>query len=140
VNRPVKTCSQRFETNRTHQSGSFGEESGNVGPMDPERARELLAAERTRIESALSRLGHQDTGELSDEQDPANLASDLYQDEFDAGRADDLREELAAVERAEARLADGTYGLSIESGEPIPDERLEAVPTAERTTEEERQG
>ena len=108
--------------------------------MDPDRARELLAAERTRIESALSRLGHQDTGELSDEQDPANLASDLYQDEFDAGRADDLREELAAVERAEARLADGTYGLSIESGEPIPDERLEAVPTAERTTEEERQG
>jgi RNA polymerase-binding transcription factor len=108
--------------------------------MDPDRARELLAAERTRIESTLSRLGHQDTGELSDEQDPANLASDLYQDEFDAGRADDLREELAAVERAEARLAAGTYGVSIESGEPIPDERLEAVPTAERTTEEERQG
>ena len=107
--------------------------------MDPERARELLAAERTRIESALSRLGHQDTGELSDEQDPANLASDLYQDEFDAGRADDLREELAAVERAEARLAAGTYGLSIESGEPIPDERLEAIPTAERTADEERQ-
>ncbi len=108
--------------------------------MDPKRARELLAAERARIENALSRLGHQDTGELSDEQDPANLASDLYQDEFDAGRADDLREELAAVERAEARLAAGTYGLSVVSGKPIPDERLEAVPTAERTTEEERQG
>jgi DnaK suppressor protein len=48
-----------------------------------------------------------------------------------------LREELAAVDRAEARLAAGTYGLSIESGEPIPDERLEAVPAAERTTAEE---
>ena len=108
--------------------------------MDPDRARELLAAERTRIEDALSRLGHQDTGELSDEQDPANQASDLYQDELDEGRADDLREDLAAVERAEARLAAGTYGLSIESGEPIPDERLEAIPTAERTAEEERRG
>ena len=106
--------------------------------MDPERARELLAAERTRIENALSRLGHQDTGELSDEQDPANQASDLYQDELDEGRADDLREDLAAVDRAEARLAAGTYGLSIESGEPIPDDRLEAIPTAERTAEEER--
>src|SRR5262245_39194736 len=106
--------------------------------MDPERARELLAAERKRIESALSRLGHQDTGELSEEQDPASLASDLYQDELDSGLADDLREELAAVDRAEARLAGGTYGLSIESGEPIPDERLEALPTAERTAEEER--
>ena len=47
--------------------------------MDPERARELLAAERARIKSALSRLGHQDSGELSDEQDPASQASDLYQ-------------------------------------------------------------
>ena len=36
------------------------------------------------------------------------------------------------------RLAAGTYGLSVESGEPIPDERLEAFPTAERTVEEER--
>jgi RNA polymerase-binding transcription factor len=107
--------------------------------MDAERARELLAAERERIQSALSRLGHQDTGELSDEQDPASLASNLYQDELDEGRADDLREELAAVERAEARLTAGTYGLSIVSGERIPDERLEAIPTAERTADEERQ-
>ena len=105
--------------------------------MDPERARELLAGERERIESALSRLGHQDTGELSEGQDAADDATDLYQDELDEGLADDLREELAAVERAEARLAAGTYGLSVESGEPIPEERLEARPTAERTAEEE---
>jgi DnaK suppressor protein len=105
--------------------------------MDPDRAQELLAAERERIERALARLGHEDTGELSNEEDPASLASDLYQDELDEGLADDLREELAAVERAEARLAAGTYGLSVESGEPIPDDRLEAIPTAERTVEEE---
>jgi DnaK suppressor protein len=106
--------------------------------MDPERARELLAQERERIERALGRLGHQDTGEPADEKDPANLASDLYQDELDEGLEDDLREQLAAVERAEQRLIDGTYGLSIESGEPIPDERLEILPTAERTADEER--
>jgi DnaK suppressor protein len=105
--------------------------------MDPERARELLAAERRRVERALARLGHEDTGEEADDEDPANLAAELYQDELDEGLADDLRERLAAVERAEARLAAGTYGLSVESGEPIPDERLEAIPTAERTAEEE---
>ena len=105
--------------------------------MDPDQARRLLAAERERIERGLARLGHEDTGEPADEEDPANQASDLYQDELDEGLADDLREELAAVERAEARLAAGTYGLSIESGKPIPDERLEAIPTAERTAEEE---
>ncbi len=107
--------------------------------MDPDRARELLAAERARIERALAHLGPQDTGEPADEVDPANLASELYEDEFEEGLADDLREELAAVVRAEARLAAGTYGLSIESGKPIPDERLEAVPTAERTVDEEAQ-
>jgi len=105
--------------------------------MDPDRARELLTAERDRIERALVELRHQDTGEEADDEDPGNLASELYQDEFDEGLADDLREQLAAVERAEARLADGTYGISIESGKPIPEERLEALPTAERTAEEE---
>jgi DnaK suppressor protein len=105
--------------------------------MDPDRAAELLTAERNRIERALAKLGHEDTGELSDDEEPADAASELYQDELDEGLGDDLREELAAIERAEARLAAGTYGLSIESGKPIPDERLEAVPTAERTVEEE---
>jgi DnaK suppressor protein len=106
--------------------------------METDRARELLAAERKRIERELAGGKHEDDGEPADEFDPANLASDLYQDEFNEGRADDLREQLAALERAEARLAAGTYGLSVESGEPIPDERLEAVPTAELTADEER--
>ena len=48
----------------------------------------------------------------------------------------DLAEQLAAVERAEQRLMAGTYGLSVESGRPSPDKRLEAVPTAERTVDE----
>lgn len=106
--------------------------------MDPDGARALLAAERERIERALGRLRHEDDGEPSDDEDPGNLASGLHQDELDSGLTEELREQLAAVGRAEARLAAGTYGLSIESGEPIPDERLEALPTAERTVEEEK--
>ena len=104
--------------------------------MDPERAQELLTQERERIERLLQGRAHRDTGEPAEE-DSAALGTDLYQDEFDEGLADDLREDLAALERAEARLAAGTYGLSVESGQPIPDERLEALPTAERTIEEE---
>lgn len=106
--------------------------------MDRERARQLLSAERERIERALRRLVREDDSEPADEFDPANLASDLYQDEVDQSLAADLRDQLAAVERAEERLAQGTYGRSIESGQPIPDERLEALPTAELTVEEER--
>src|SRR5204862_8120859 len=105
--------------------------------MDADRAQELLTAERDRIELALRRLTHADDGEPADEYDPANLASDLYQEALDEDRGDDLREQLRALERAEQRLAAGTYGLSTQSGEPIPDGRLEAVPTAERTIAEE---
>jgi DnaK suppressor protein len=105
--------------------------------MDTDRARELLAQERARIENAMAALKRGGALEGDDSVEPGDLDSeDLYQDEFNATRAGDLQRELEALERAEARLADGTYGLSVESGEPIPDGRLEAFPTAERTIEE----
>lgn len=107
--------------------------------MDTERARELLAAERQELERALDNRGREDDGENAGFQEPANLAAELYLEELDEGLADDLRERLAAVERAEQRLAAGTYGLSIESGTPISDGRLKAFPTAERTVDEERE-
>jgi DnaK suppressor protein len=106
--------------------------------MDKDHARELLARERERIEEAIAAIDRTGSLEGDEQHEPGDLDSeDLYQDEYDAGRADDFRRELAALERAEKRLEDGTYGLSIESGEPIPDGRLEARPTAERTVEEE---
>lgn len=107
--------------------------------MDSDRAHQLLAAERERIEREIAELGPAGGAERDGPDDRGS--EDLYQQEFDAGRAADLQDQLGAVERAETRLADGTYGLSVESGEPIPDARLEAVPTAERTVaEEERLG
>ena len=105
--------------------------------MDEARARELLARERARIERSLADLGPAEDEELSHvDQHPGDEGSELFEQERDAGLAERLREELAAVDRAEQRLQDGTYGLSVESGEPIPDARLEAMPTAERTVEE----
>ena len=105
--------------------------------MDRERASELLARERERIERALAELQTDPTGELSRiDQHMADGGSELFVQERDVGLAVHLREELAAVERAEARLEAGTYVLSVESGEPIHDERLEIVPTAERTVAE----
>jgi RNA polymerase-binding transcription factor len=107
--------------------------------MDSDRAHQLLAAERERIEREIAELGSEAAGDRDESEDRGS--EDLYQQEFDAGRATDLQDQLAAIERAEARLADGKYGLSVESGEPIPDGRLEALPTAERTVaEEERLG
>jgi DnaK suppressor protein len=106
--------------------------------MDTERARQLLAQDRTRVEQALAALEREGPLEASDRLEPGDVDSeDLYQDELDEGRREALQDELSAVERAESRLASGTYGLSVESGDPIPEGRLEALPTAERTVEEE---
>ena len=108
--------------------------------MDATRARKLLAAERARIERELAEHMHADEANApeAEEFDAANLAGEVFADEFAQTRVEDLRDQLAAVERAEQRLLEGTYGLSIESGEPIPDARLEALPTAELTAAEQR--
>jgi DnaK suppressor protein len=108
--------------------------------VDPARAAELLARERARIERALAEVAErEDASELSVvDQHPADYATELYDAELEQGIAEGLREELAAIERAEKRLEDGTYGRSNESGAPIPDERLETIPWAERTAEEQR--
>jgi DnaK suppressor protein len=105
--------------------------------MDEGRAKELLKAERDRVEAELA-TSRGEGREGSDAQDPAGDFNNegLYEDELAAGREQDLQRRLDAVERAEERLAAGTYGLSIRSGEPIPDGRLEAEPTAELTVDE----
>ena len=106
-------------------------------PIDDARARELLERERERIESSLADFERNRDSELSGlDQHPADDADRLQGDEVDAALAQQQREELEAVERAEQRLEEGKYGLSIESGEPIPAPRLEAIPWAERTAEE----
>jgi DnaK suppressor protein len=92
--------------------------------MDAEHARALLARERLRIERSQA------------DQDPADDSAELADTELDEGIVEHLKTELEAIERAETRLAEGTYGLSVESGEPIPDARLELIPWAERTAEE----
>jgi DnaK suppressor protein len=103
--------------------------------MDESRARQLLAAERERITTEATALGFEASDELSTT-DLADSGSDLYQEELDQGRLEDLRTQLEALERAEGRLAQGEFGRSVESGEPIPDARLEIVPTTERTEAE----
>jgi DnaK suppressor protein len=104
--------------------------------MDPDRARELLAKERARIESALADLSPQEGDDAPDAIEGSDAGRELLDAGIDEALSEGLHEQLRAVERAEGRLAEGTYGLSVESGEPIPDGRLEAIPWAERTAEE----
>jgi DnaK suppressor protein len=108
--------------------------------MDETKARELLVAERAEVESLLKGADAANAIDLErdgpgDYGDEAEELSAEAQDESVAG---DLRDRLAVIDRALARLDAGTYGRSVRSGQPIPDARLEADPAAEVTVEEAR--
>lgn len=109
--------------------------------MEEKRAKELVAAERERVEAALASLRGAGREESTEDASAGDFNNEnLYEDELAAGQEGDLRRRLEAIERAEERLAAGTYGLSVKSGEPIPDGRLEAEPLAELTVDEEHGG
>jgi DnaK suppressor protein len=109
--------------------------------VDDRRARELVAAQRQRIEAALRDLtgGVSDDSELERQQEgDADTGSELATEMVDVALIANLQAELQAVARAEERIEAGTYGRSVDSGAMIPDDRLESEPLAERTVEEQR--
>jgi DnaK suppressor protein len=109
--------------------------------MEDARAKELLIAERSRVERLLKDMdeaGAADRGAANEPGDMFDSAEPLTTEGTDASVKAELEDRLAALGRAEQRLEAGTYGRSVRSGEAIPDDRLEADPTAELTVDEAR--
>jgi DnaK suppressor protein len=106
--------------------------------VDEARARSLLDDERRRLDKlgeAVARR-HDDAVALSSPEDLADGADRRVAEETGEALSERLGNRRHALDRAEARLAAGTYGLSVLSGRLIPDERLEAFPLAELTVDE----
>lgn len=102
--------------------------------MTPDRARELLLAERERLQALLAETAR-DTGEDVDtigpegrDEQPSDGARDVLTREETASFHGSAEAELGEVEHALRKLDEGTYGQDERTGEPIPDERLEIRP------------
>jgi DnaK suppressor protein len=111
---------------------------GGTG-MDDETARALLQAERARVQALLDEAraaALADRAAAVEEGDMTDPAPAFVSEQVDDAVVAALEERLEAIARAEQRLAAGTYGKSVLSGLPIPDERLRADPAAELTVEE----
>jgi DnaK suppressor protein len=110
--------------------------------MDERVARERLTAERAEVAQLLKgaeSAAEQDREvEVDETGNYADSAQPLTAQGIDDSIAEGLRDRLAAIDRALHRLDLGTYGRSVLSGNPIPDERLEADPAAELTVDEAR--
>jgi DnaK suppressor protein len=112
--------------------------------MDPQRARARLEEERDRLLRLRAGLVTEDgavvgahVDELSSaDQHPGDVGTELFEHEKNAALLESVEAELRDIEDAFERLEKGTYGKSVLSGEPIPDERLEAVPWARYTVDE----
>lgn len=110
--------------------------------MKDAEARELLGAERARVRQLLDGMvtaAGDDRAAANEPGDMSDSAAPLTTEETDDAVAAALRERLEAIDRAEKRLEDGTFGRSIRSGAVIPDDRLKADPTAELTVQEAQQ-
>jgi len=108
--------------------------------MDKRQARALLEEERRRLERLRASVAADRERVASAPEGAEDLVDEANRrvgEETDEAVARQLGNRLQALERAEARLAAGTYGRSVMSGRPIPDERLEAFPLAELTVDEE---
>jgi DnaK suppressor protein len=112
--------------------------------MDESRARAMLLAERDEVASLLREAESEaeaDLGPADEPREPRDYGDEalpLTEQADEEAVAADLRDRLAAIDRALARLEAGSYGRSVLSGQPIPDERLEADPAAELTIGEAR--
>lgn len=105
--------------------------------IDAEHYRTLLEEHKERLEKTIehheigSATQSEETGELTSSTSDnhiADSATETYGREMDEGLEEDAREQLREVEAALERLEAGEYGTCEVDGEPIPEERLEAVP------------
>jgi DnaK suppressor protein len=123
------------------------DDSEELTPMDPQRARELLEAERARLQEIIDAADEADFGQAEQERSsevlsPAQQPADAGQVTFDAEMEQSVvghaRAELREVEHALRKVEEGTYGFDEQTGEPIPDERLEAMPATRFTVANQR--
>lgn len=102
--------------------------------MDERKARKLIADEREQVKALLADTEGAAAADRSAEDEPGDWG-DRAEPLADQGRDDAvaaaMRQRLKALDRAERRLDEGTFGLSVRSGRPISDEQLEADPAAE---------
>lgn len=97
--------------------------------------RSMLLQKRDALRERLQELSEQRIVEA--EPDPIDTATDVTaENDGDALSVHDTYL-LSEINSALARMDGGRYGLSVDSGEPIPFERLRSIPWARRTADEE---
>ena len=70
------------------------------------------------------------SGEMGFDEEYADAGSDTFEREKDLSLVNNLRDLLEKIEKAMAKIDDGSYGLCDRCGKPIEKARLKALPYA----------
>ena len=100
--------------------------------------KKLLLRMKAQINGDIRSMADESEGDQSDKGDVsghamhmADVATDMYDREFNLSLASNDREMLQKIEAALLRINKGTFGLCLKTGKRIPEARLKAVPYAE---------
>jgi RNA polymerase-binding transcription factor len=110
--------------------------------LDTERFRSLLLEERGRVERALGHLQEENPGTIEDEAEDetfdnhlGDAASVTFDRELGYSLESNSGHVLAAIDEALKRIEEGSFGTCVRCGNPIAEERLEAMPYATKCIE-----
>jgi RNA polymerase-binding transcription factor DksA len=97
----------------------------------------LLLGQAVRLEDeANSLIEEQEMGDVQFDDEGGEGDTMVVERERDLTLSAQARQTIADIELALSRLTTGAYGYSVESGRPIPRERLQAIPWATMLVEE----
>ena len=103
--------------------------------------RQALTGQAERLEDqANALLDDGETGDVKFDAEGAEGDGMALERDQDLMLSAQARETVAEIDAALDRMAAGTYGYSVQSGRPIPHDRLEAIPWATLLVEEKRGG
>jgi len=120
-----------------------------MSAVDTNRFRGVLQEERQRVVDAISYLHEETPGSLADETEEITGAGDNHlgetatatlDREIDYSLEENSEHVLRAIDGALQRIGDGTFGLCETCGQPISEERLEAIPYATQCIDCRRKG
>jgi RNA polymerase-binding protein DksA len=107
--------------------------------MNTDRYRDLLLGERERVSAAIQHLHDDNAGSIEDETEEetydnhlADSATATLNREIDYTLEENSGHVLTAIDEALGRIERGTFGTCGRCGKPIAEERLEAIPYANR--------
>jgi len=103
-----------------------------------ESYKKVLMQMKFQLAGDIKSMSHESDGDQDNKGDlsghamhMADVATDMYDREFNLTLASNEREILQRIDEALARISKGTYGLCLKTGKRIPEPRLKALPYAE---------